>query len=101
MIGTIEIPPSIQRILDRAVADFQPSKIVIFGSRARHDNRPTSDFDLAFFGVQDAKAWAHFAADMIAEPPTLWGLDVMQYEKVPPEMQASIDRDGVTLYVRE
>lgn len=100
-MSTIEIPPSIQRILDRAIAEFQPSKIVIFGSRARQDNRPTSDFDLAFFGVQDSKAWAHFAADMIAEPPTLWGLDVMQYEKVPMEMQASIDRDGVTLYVRE
>lgn len=100
-MSTIEIPPSIRRILDRAIADFQPTKIVIFGSRARQDNRPTSDFDLAFFGVRDSAAWANFAADMIAEPPTLWGLDIMQYEKVPAELQASIDREGVALYVSE
>ena len=100
-MATVTLPRSIQRIVDRGIAEVRPEKIVLFGSRARGDANPASDYDLAFFGVTDHATWVHFAAEMIAEPPTLFGLDIMRFEHVSPEMQASILRDGVTLYVHE
>lgn len=97
----MDLPPSVQRVIDRGVRDLNPERIVIFGSRGRGDSHPTSDFDIAFFGVENISAWPHFAADMIYEPPTLYHLDVMRYEMIPPEMQASVDEDGKVVYQRD
>ncbi len=35
-----------QRFLERLVRALDPERVVLFGSRARGDYRPTSDFDL-------------------------------------------------------
>jgi predicted nucleotidyltransferase len=36
----------IQALADKIVLDFQPEKIILFGSHARGDARPDSDVDL-------------------------------------------------------
>jgi len=43
---TPALTPHFNRFLDRLVRALQPERVVLFGSRARGDYRPTSDFDL-------------------------------------------------------
>ena len=94
----MEVPKSIERIVQRGVSELKPARILLFGSRARGDAGIHSDFDLAFQGVTDNPAWHRFAAEMAFDAPTLYGLDVLRYETVPPELKASIDLEGVVLY---
>jgi predicted nucleotidyltransferase len=94
----MEVPKSIDRIIQRGISELGPMRILLFGSRARGDAKPRSDFDLAFQGVQDDSAWTRFASEMCTDAPTLYGLDIVRYEHIPPELRANIDKDGVVLY---
>jgi len=40
------ITPEILRITDTIIREYQPDKIILFGSRARGGGRPDSDIDL-------------------------------------------------------
>jgi predicted nucleotidyltransferase len=63
---TAEDLPAMPRFLRELIAQAQSrlhvSKILVFGSRARRDCRPTSDYDLAFV-LENMQGWAHFVAD--------------------------------------
>ena len=68
---------------------------VLFGSRARGDNRERSDIDLAVRGGNTAE----FIASADDEIHTLLMLDIVDLGKpVQAELLAEIGRDGVTLY---
>lgn len=96
----MEFPVSIQKVLERAIRELDPDKIVLFGSRSRGDAHARSDFDFAFFGVRDQRAWLEFSNDVTYEPPTLYPLDVMQFERLTPEFQASVIGTGKVVYSR-
>jgi predicted nucleotidyltransferase len=42
----LERDPSLKAIVERLVVAFQPEKIYLFGSKARGDEGPDSDYDL-------------------------------------------------------
>jgi len=68
---------------------------ILFGSRARGDNRERSDIDLAIRGGNTAE----FIASADDEIYTLLMFDIVDLEKpVQTELLAEIRRDGVTLY---
>lgn len=79
----------------KAAKKYGIEKVILFGSRARGDNRERSDIDLAVsggnitdftFGIED-EVW------------TLLMFDVVNLDRpVQPELLAEIDRDGVVLY---
>lgn len=73
------------------------SKIVIFGSRARADCQPTSDYDLAFI-LDDSQGWAHFAAEQQEESGTLLPLDLVNFDEASASLRHEILTTGVTLY---
>lgn len=69
-------------------------KVILFGSRARGDNRERSDVDLAVSGG-DAVRFSLGVEDL----PTLLSFDVVDLDgAVQPELLESIRREGVTLY---
>lgn len=71
------------------------SKVILFGSRARNDNRERSDIDLAVSGGNITE----FALDAEEEIETLLMFDIIDLDKyVQPELLAEIERDGVILY---
>ncbi len=71
------------------------SKVILFGSRARGDNRERSDIDLAVSGGNITE----FALDAEEEIETLLMFDVVDLDKIlSPELLAEIERDGVILY---
>lgn len=79
---------------------YQVEKIVLFGSRARGDNRERSDIDIAVFGLSD-RLKADFLDD-IEQLPTLLAFDVVQIkEDTSPQLLLNIEKDGVTLYERQ
>ncbi len=71
------------------------SKVILFGSRARGDNRDRSDIDIAVSGGNITE----FALDAEEAIDTLLMFDVIDLDKyVQPELIAEIERDGVILY---
>lgn len=75
---------------------FHADRVVLFGSRARGDNRPRSDIDLAVYGVPLSDLPAFRA--QLDELPTLLEFDlVFVTEQTDPKLLANIERDGVIL----
>ncbi|MBI4567051.1 MAG: HEPN domain-containing protein [Planctomycetes bacterium] len=54
--GTIGIPPGLRRVVDAVVRRFQPARVILYGSRARGDAKPDSDWDLLVALETEAKA---------------------------------------------
>lgn len=87
---------------DRVVQDIRTlakkcgiEKVVLFGSRARGDNRERSDIDLAVSGGKIAE----FATSLDDEVWTLLSFDVVNLDSaVQPALLENIDRDGVVIY---
>lgn len=70
-------------------------KVLLFGSRARGDNRERSDIDLAASGGNIL----NFYYDLEEEAWTLLSFDVVNLDKeISQELQQEIDRDGVLIY---
>ena len=86
------------RIVDDIIRIGQKNgvkKIILFGSRARGDNSPRSDIDLAVSGgnVLD------FYYDLEEDAWTLLMFDVVDLDRgISEELQKELDRDGVVLY---
>lgn len=73
-------------------------KVILFGSRARGDNRERSDIDLAARGGDMTR----FTLDVDDRLPTLLKFDVVNLdEPVQPELLAAIRHDGIVLYDRK
>ena len=85
-----------QQLADLA-RDHGAERLVLFGSRARGDNRERSDIDLAVYGMPEAQRGA-FWLDA-EELPTLLKLDIVHVSPdTAPEFLCNIKKDGVTLY---
>lgn len=70
-------------------------KLILFGSRARCDNKPTSDIDLAVSGGDVSR----FKCDIDDEIETLLMLDVVNLdEPVQRELLDSIEKEGIVIY---
>lgn len=71
-------------------------KIVLFGSRARGDNRERSDIDLAVYGIP-ADRQGVFWAD-IDDLPTLLDFDIVHMDHcTDPQLISNIETDGVII----
>lgn len=71
-------------------------KIILFGSRARGDNRARSDIDLAVYGVPADRQGA-FWAD-IDDLPTLLDFDIVHVnERTDQGLISNIEKDGVII----
>lgn len=76
---------------------YHAEKIVLFGSRARGDNKERSDIDLAIYGMPKGNH-APFWSD-VDELPTLLQFDLVHVtEDTDAELVKNIKRDGVVLY---
>ena len=74
---------------------YDVDKVILFGSRARGDNRERSDIDLAVSGGN----YVEFALAVDEETPTLLMFDVICLDKsLSTELREAIAREGVLLY---
>ena len=72
-------------------------KIVLFGSRARGDNQPKSDIDLAVYGCKD---YQKFVEELNEELWSLLQLDIINMDdtNISEVLIKEIERDGVDLH---
>lgn len=69
------------------------ARLVLFGSRARGDNRPGSDIDLAVYGMPHKERGAFWVE--AEELPTLLKLDILHMDAVEDAaLRANIEREG-------
>ena len=76
-------------------------RVWLFGSRARGDQFPRSDIDLAIeapgMGRYD---WLKIALDFEDEAPTLLSIDLIRLEEAPEHLRQDIREEGMLLYER-
>ncbi|MCH5186130.1 MAG: nucleotidyltransferase domain-containing protein [Oscillospiraceae bacterium] len=73
-------------------------KVILFGSRARGDNRERSDIDIAVTGGDITG----FFLDVDEEIESLLMFDVVDLDNnVQPELLKEIERDDVTIYEKK
>ena len=77
----------------------EATKVVLFGSRARGDNQPKSDIDIAVYGC---KNFLELEYELNEELWSLLPLDIinMDEDNISEELLKEIERDGVNLYVK-
>ena len=91
------LPKSIQNLIDFLIQSKAVSRIVLFGSQARGDSRPNSDYDFAVWTV-DRVRWLGALAEAEEGHLTLLPVDLAAYDDLSPEHRANVDREGRLIY---
>lgn len=77
------------------------NKVVLFGSRARGDNKNTSDIDLAIYCMKDFDDKGSFILD-IEDIETLLKFDIVFINnKLDEKLIDNIEKEGVIIYERK
>jgi predicted nucleotidyltransferase len=95
-------------IVRRIVETSQPERIILFGSRARGNSRPDSDFDVLVIKESDEPRYRRSVALYVALADLPAELEVMVYtpeeiaewRKVPQAFVTTAVREGTTIYER-
>jgi hypothetical protein len=88
-----ELLASIIKILKK----YDVEKAVLFGSRARGDNRENSDIDIAFY--TDSKEVFHFLKDEMDQIDTILKIDLFDAKNIKKQpLLDGIKKDGIIIY---
>jgi uncharacterized protein len=72
------------------------AELILFGSRARGDARPTSDIDIALRAPHPIPPHLlAIARQLLDESIVPFNVDLLDYAALSPEMQQVIDREGI------
>ena len=83
------------------VEKYLIEKVVLFGSRARGDNKNTSDIDLAIYFMKDFDDKGTFILD-IEDIETLLKFDIVFIDnKLDEKLIDNIEKEGVIIYERK
>lgn len=95
---SVEIPESVQLVLDSLVQAYPVEELILFGSRAVGDHEPRSDFDIAVRASEiDRYQFSKIRVE-ISEARTLYWVSLVHFNTTPPKLQARIQEQGVTIY---
>jgi predicted nucleotidyltransferase len=97
---------SLQEMIRRILATGRPHKIILFGSRARGDAGPDSDYDLLLIEPSDLpryKRAARYRRALVGVAPAkdilVWTPEeVAEWQDVPNAFITTVVREGVVLY---
>jgi uncharacterized protein len=93
------LPASIRRVVEYGVRAVDPTRVVLYGSRARGDARRDSDYDLAFvFRKERRNRWIRFLADFDDAALTLLPVDMLDWNEASARLREEIRKEGITLY---
>ena len=92
----INLPDRVIEDLRQLAEQYDVSKLVLFGSRARGTHRLKSDIDIAVWGCEN---FSSFALDVDEKVWTLLPFDVVDMDNtLLPELADEIERDAVNIY---
>ena len=105
--STTELEPKLAQTVRRLVAVFQPVRIYLFGSKARGDAGPDSDYDLLVIVPDDApeeRRHSRYAYDLMwgigaAVDIVVWGdTSFRKRARVVTSLPATVLREGRLVY---
>ena len=89
------IHTSVIHAIQASARRYGISRVILFGSRARGEQRPKSDIDIAISGGDKVR----FSLDVEENAPTLLEFDIVDLDgPVSDELRDLIDRDGRVIY---
>jgi predicted nucleotidyltransferase len=94
------LPEVIDAITEHIGKNPHVEKVILFGSRARGDQRERSDIDLAVVGAEIADSEWTDIWSYVDDAPTLLGIDLVRFEEAPDTLRESILKEGIALYER-
>jgi predicted nucleotidyltransferase len=92
------VPSAVQDLAERIGRLPRVKRVILFGSRARGDNQPRSDVDLAV-EVDDEEA-VQRARRLVEEAQTLLEIELVAMPDATPELRTEIEREGLVLFPR-
>lgn len=90
------LPDHLKEVLEKA-HKLGLKTMWLYGSRARGDARPQSDFDLAF-QFTNKPLWSAFVVDIAEEPPSLYKYDLVDLDALEESFQSEIMKEGLQIY---
>ena len=97
-----KLPEHLAKIIQLAIEKLAPTRIWIFGSRARGDARATSDFDLAFeFSNGKEQEWTQLYLSILEDPPSLHKYDLIDFNRANKKLQDIIQQEGILIYGKQ
>jgi len=99
--------PTLAEIVRRLVEAYSPDRIYLFGSKARGDPGPDSDYDLLVVVPDDAppaRRRSRLAYEALRETGTAADVLVRTRQRfesrlhIPASLSATVEREGVLLY---
>lgn len=87
-------------VIDLIKRHTSPKRIILFGSRARGDNAPRADFDIAIDDDTLTPAKVALLRSEIEELPTLHEIDLVWLNGVNEKFRQKIVAEGRILYER-
>ena len=91
--------PAIRRLVARATDDADILAVILFGSRARVDSSPGSDYDVCL--VLAAGLLNSAAAEKRLDYLAGGDLDVVLFHQLPLNLRSRVLREGQVLYARD
>ena len=98
-LDKVNIPKRLINKLEEIFCSFDKlEKVVLFGSRARKDNKEYSDIDLAFYGISDDKL---SLINKIESLDTLYSFDLIFVNRdISKALISNIEKEGCVVYKR-
>lgn len=94
-----EVRRMLQDLFSKSGKRLAGHRVVLFGSRARGDARPRSDFDLAVIGETPLPLHDFYAlADQLDELPTLYRIDWVDLARASEKFRQSALTNAEVIY---
>lgn len=92
------LPTSIKNLVKYVVEQVQPNQVILFGSRARGDNRENSDFDIVVTGSIEPEKWTQLMVDLEEKKFSLYPVDLVQLKNLGHDYEKNIRSEGKIIY---
>jgi len=93
------LPDFLQMVILDAERTIGLEELIVFGSRARGDEKPLSDWDLCFkFPQEMLNAWLKFSIDLPEKSETLLGIDAVSWDEASDALKSNIRKDGLIVW---
>lgn len=92
-------PPFLRELVSEAQHQLSLQKVILFGSRARGDARPRSDYDLCFVTIDPpGEKWDRFRGWVDEHARTLLHIDLVHWDAASSDLRDSIEHSGIIIH---